>query len=116
MYLVTITELGETVEPLLDEKMLVLFGPTVPEELKEICAVHNGEPTEQTLLAIGGTIAIGDASYKISEVGDAANINFTGLGHLTILFGSTAELLPGSVRVTSDSTPALSVGTTIVFS
>lgn len=46
MYKVKVTEIGSFVEELLNEKMVVLFGPTAPAELRDICVVHDGTPTE----------------------------------------------------------------------
>ena len=61
------------VEELLNEKMVVLFGPTAPAELRDICVVHDGTPTEDNVLADeGGTISIGDQVYTIKEFGEAA--------------------------------------------
>lgn len=44
MYKVKVTEIGSFVEELLNEKMVVLFGPTAPAELRDICVVHDGTP------------------------------------------------------------------------
>lgn len=115
MYSITVTEIGESVPALLEEKMLVLFGPTVPAELKEICAVHDGVPTEDAVVVEGGTVTIGDQVYSVVEFGDAANTNMGGLGHITIVFGGEGEVLPGSVRVAPEALPQLSVGDTIAF-
>lgn len=65
MYKVKVTEIGSFVEELLNEKMVVLFGPTAPAELRDICVVHDGTPTEDNVLAEGGTISIGDQVYTI---------------------------------------------------
>lgn len=116
MYSITVTEVGETVPALLEEKMLVLFGPTVPTELKDICVVHDGAPTEEDILAPGGTITIAGKEYRIVVFGDAANVNMGGLGHLTIVFGGEGEVLPGSVRVTPEELPQVSAGDVISFS
>ena len=86
MYKVKVTEIGSFVEELLNEKMVVLFGPTAPAELRDICVVHDGTPTEDNVLAEGGTISIGDQVYTIKEFGEAANENMGGLGHLTLAF------------------------------
>ena len=75
MYKVKVTEIGSFVEELLNEKMVVLFGPTAPAELRDICVVHDGTPTEDNVLAEGGTISIGDQVYTIKEFGEAANEN-----------------------------------------
>ena len=116
MYSITITEIGESVPELLDENMLVLFGPTVPGELKDICVVHDGAPTEDEILKSNGSIVIGDQKYAIVAFGDAANVNMGGLGHLTIVFGGEGEVLPGSVRVTPAVVPQIAVGDTVTFS
>lgn len=115
MYSVTITEVGESVPALLEENMLVLFGPTVPGELKDICAVHDGAPVNEAILTDGGTITIGAQQYSIVEFGDAANVNMGGLGHLTIVFGGEGDVLPGSVRVKPESIPQISAGDVITF-
>lgn len=78
MYKVKVTEIGSFVEELLNEKMVVLFGPTAPAELRDICVVHDGTPTEDNVLAEGGTISIGDQVYTIKEFGEAANENMGG--------------------------------------
>lgn len=36
MYKVKVTEIGSFVEELLNEKMVVLFGPTAPAELRHL--------------------------------------------------------------------------------
>lgn len=114
MYTITVTEIGETAAALLEEKMLVLFGPSVPKELREICVVHDGNPTDDQLLSVGGTIAFDNQEYEIVDLGDAANANFGGLGHLAVLFGEKGELLPGVVRVMPETTPELGVGSMVV--
>lgn len=115
MYKVTVTEIGSFVEELLNEKMVVLFGPTAPAELRDICVVHDGVPTENNVLVEGGTISIGDQAYTIQEFGEAANENMGGLGHLTIAFDGERELLPGTVLVAPSTLPKLEAGIEISF-
>lgn len=93
MYKVKVTEIGSFVEELLNEKMVVLFGPTAPAELRDI----------------------GDQVYTIKEFGEAANENMGGLGHLTIAFDGERELLPGTVLVTPSVLPKLETGIEISF-
>lgn len=116
MYSITVTEVGDAVEALLDEKMLVLFGPTVPKELREICVVHDGIPVEERVLRCGLTMTFGDQKYRITDVGDAADTNFRLLGHLSIVFGNEGEPLPGAVRVSPSTTPEVFTGEEISFS
>ena len=115
MYKVKVTEIGSFVEELLNEKMVVLFGPTAPAELRDICVVHDGTPTEDNVLAEGGTLSIGDQVYTIKEFGEAANENMGGPGHLHIAFDDERELLPGTVLVTPSVLPKLETGIEISF-
>lgn len=115
MYKVKVTEIGSFVEDLLNEKMVVLFGPTAPAELRDICVIHDGVPTEDDVLVEGGTISIGDQIYTIKEFGEAANENMGGLGHLTIAFDGGRELLPGTVLVTPSTLPRLETGIELGF-
>lgn len=115
MYNANVTEVGSVAGDLLAEDMLVLFGPTAPAELRDICVIHDGAATDDAPLAEGGTIEIGDQPYTVVKLGDAANANLAGLGHLTIVFSEKGELLPGSVLVTPSIKPEVSVGTKISF-
>ena len=116
MYNANITEIGSFVNDLLAENMLVLFGPTAPAELRDICAVHDGAVAAEPPIVAGGSLDIDDQHYTIVKFGDAANTNLAGLGHLTVVFNESGELLPGSVLVTPSVTPKISVGTKISFS
>ncbi len=115
MYTVTVTEIGSFAEELRKESMVVLFGPTAPAELRDICVIHDGAPVEGDVLVENGTIVIGEQTYTIERFGDAANENMGGLGHVTIVFDGTRELLPGSVLVSPGVLPVVEVGTEIRF-
>lgn len=115
MYSITVTDIGVDVPALLEERMLVLFGPTVPAELRDLCVVHDGLPTQYETLYVGGNVSFASQEYRIVEIGEVANTNFGGLGHLTVIFKDSGELLPGCVRVTPDTVPSLSIGDTVTF-
>lgn len=115
MYAIQVTEIGEGVSELLGENMMVFFGPTAPKELRDFCVIHDGTPTEENTLEVGGQIVIGEQAYSIVEFGDAANTNMGQLGHLTVVFGGTGEILPGSVRVEPQEIPQLTVGMPVKF-
>lgn len=115
MYTVKVIETGSYVEELLNEKMMVLFGPTAPTELRDVCVVHDGVPVDGDLLVRGGFITIGGKKYVIEKLGEVANENMGGLGHLTIVFDGARELLPGSVLVSPEMLPMVEVGTVISF-
>ncbi|WP_314944052.1 PTS glucitol/sorbitol transporter subunit IIA [Olsenella uli] len=114
MYSVKVTEIGTAVRALMRERIIILFGPAAPIELRDICVIHDGAPVAGDVIKRGGTIAFGNHAYKIVEVGDAANENFISLGHLTINFSKDAGILPGSIRVGIEEAPEISVGDTIV--
>jgi PTS system glucitol/sorbitol-specific IIA component len=115
MYSVKATEIGPSVRDLMKEKMIVLFGPTAPAELRDICVVHDGKPTTDEVVRNGGTISINGRAFRIVEAGDVANENFVTLGHLTINFSNTSGVLPGSIRVDAEEMPEINVGDTITF-
>lgn len=115
MYTAKVTEIGPLVESFLDENMLVLFGPTAPAELRDICAVHDAAPTEESPLVKGGRLRIDDQEYEIVDFGEAANTNLAGLGHIAIVFDGAGELLPGSVIVSPSNRPVVTVGSQISF-
>lgn len=115
MYTASVKEIGSFVQELLAEDMLVLFGPTAPAELRDICVVHDGAVTDESPIVEGGSLEIGDQHYSVVKYGEAANTNLAGLGHLTIVFNEKGELLPGSVLVTPSILPRLAVGTKICF-
>lgn len=115
MYEIAVTGIGEVVDELLAENMIVLFGPTVPNELRDICVVHDGKPTDLEIAREGGSVLIGNQEYAVVACGDAANTNMGGLGHMTIVFGGAGELLPGSIRVEPSTHPTIAVGDTICF-
>lgn len=110
MYSMKFIEIGDMVPELLNANMLVLFGPTAPNELKDMCAVHDGAPTKEKVLRVGGTISFGKDEYKIIAMGEAANENFGGLGHVTVIFGKRGEVLPGNVVVAPDTPPSIFTG------
>ncbi|MCI1646443.1 MAG: PTS glucitol/sorbitol transporter subunit IIA [Olsenella sp.] len=95
--------------------MIVLFGPTAPTELRDICVVHDGKPTTDEVVHNGGTISFNNQTYTIVEVGDVANENFVTLGHLTVNFSKEPGVLPGSIRVDTEEVPDINVGDTIAI-
>lgn len=115
MYSVKATEIGSSVCALMEEKMIVLFGPTAPTELRDICVVHDGKPTTDEVVHNGGTISFNNQTYTIVEVGDVANENFVTLGHLTVNFSKEPGVLPGSIRVDTEEVPDINVGDTIAI-
>ncbi|MCH4054338.1 MAG: PTS glucitol/sorbitol transporter subunit IIA [Atopobiaceae bacterium] len=118
MYKTKVTEIGELVPQFEEQKILVMFGPTAPDELKEICVIHEVEQDDSDApLHEGGTITFGDQSFKIANVGSMANANLKELGHLSIYFREKPdpEVLPGAICATPLGFPHVSVGDHIVI-
>lgn len=93
--------------------MVILFGENAPAALKDYC--YTVLPA-QTKLPVkkGHILCINSDEFKILKVGEVAEKNLNGLGHLTINFtGSDAECLPGSIVVEKKDHPPIKIGTAI---
>lgn len=111
-----ILNIGEMVPAFEEEMLLVLFGPTATNELKQICVIHEFAEIPDNLLKNGGKMKIGDIEYKITHVGDAANKNFEELGHISIYFRTGEnEVLPGAIIVEPEVFPTFQEGEVINF-
>ncbi|GMA09325.1 PTS sorbitol transporter subunit IIA [Tetragenococcus halophilus subsp. flandriensis] len=114
MYQTKITEIGNLVEEFREEVLLVLFGPKVPPELKDISVIHESNKEPKDIFTQNGKIKIGNQVYTITKVGTEANKNFESLGHISIYFREGEnEVLPGAINVTPQVFPELQVGNTI---
>lgn len=103
-----------------DYPMLILFNETAPDELKDVCIVHQFDDPIQdtdTMLVENGRIIFGQKELHIVEVGNVANQNFAHLGHITLQFPTEeqAEVLPGAVLVKESEIPRTSAGEQIVI-
>lgn len=104
--------MGEAVSSLGDE-MIILFGDTAPDTLKDFCYLIEPKETNGNI-APGQTLFIDDESFEIKNVGDVAQKNLVALGHLTISFtGDEESMLPGAIVVEKKPCPQIKVGTTI---
>jgi PTS system glucitol/sorbitol-specific IIA component len=117
MYRSKVIEVGELVSQFADQQLVVLFGASAPDELKEISVIHELEESDSAEpLQPGGTISFGAESFRIDEVGPMANANLREMGHLSIYFRSTpGDLLPGAIRVSPVGFPDIEAGDSIVI-
>ena len=98
-----VTAMGAGVEEFKDAGLFIIFGENAPEELKDYCYSVSVNP-------------IGDASYKITAVGEEAPVTLAGLGHCTINFSGATEVeLPGTIYVENKEMPVVEVGTKIMI-
>lgn len=110
-----IIKIGEDVELFLDEKMLIIFNDTVPEELVSISVIHDHK-TMASDVSVENKFVIGDETYKVLAVGDKANETLHELGHCTIRFGEpSTEDLPGTIVVEDKNVTSIEVGNSIGF-
>ncbi|MFD0898510.1 PTS glucitol/sorbitol transporter subunit IIA [Loigolactobacillus binensis] len=115
-----VISIGEEVQELLDGKVLIMFNPNAPQELKDVAVLHEKQSTATNVLNVGGTVTFGDQAFNIDFVGSEANKNFDELGHLSIYFNNTDEdmdKLPGSIFVSSvsQSAPTIDLDQVISF-
>ncbi len=94
-------------------EITVLFGENAPDSLKDYCYII---PVVQTTAPIvpGQLFIIDGEKFKILYVGELAEKNLNGLGHLTINFtGSKDAILPGSIVVEKKASPTIKIGSII---
>ncbi len=110
-----VKEVGVLVPTFKEDKILILFGPQAPKELREMAVIHEFENLEEEPLKQGGTIQFGEESFTITALGDLANKNFKELGHVSIYFQEPMEeVLPGAVFASPYSFPnSINEGTVI---
>ena len=91
-----VKEIGILVPQFKEDKLIVLFGPAAPQELRDMSVIHEFEHLEEEPLKLGGTIQVGDQTYTITALGNKANDNFKELGHISIYFQEPFDdVLPG---------------------
>ena len=96
-YETKINNIGSSVEAILEEKMLILFGEDAPADLADFCLSITVNEVENEIKA-GDTLQIGDSKYKVTAVGGAVEKNLSSLGHITLNFdGSKIPELPGTL-------------------
>ena len=110
----TVKEIGGLVPSFQDDRILILFGPSAPAELREISVIHEFVVLDEEPLKIGGTLSFDEESFSITAVGSLANQNFKELGHISIYFQEPeGEVLPGSIFASPLRFPTINEGTVI---
>lgn len=118
-YYAVIHEVGPMVAELFPHGILIFFGETAPQELREVALVHNKTQLLSDLEA-GDFLKVsppgGDQQicwYRLTAVGTMANTNLAELGHLVIHFdGASIANLPGTISVEPSLVVLPSLGTT----
>ncbi|WP_042146734.1 PTS glucitol/sorbitol transporter subunit IIA [Paucisalibacillus sp. EB02] len=117
MYKTKITEVGTLAPSFEEEKIIILFGPEAPQEIREIALIHDvSEDSLEEPVKVGGVLQIDDQEFTITAVGSAANQNLKELGHISIYFTEPAEeVLPGAVFASPSEFPKFKDGSIIIF-
>ena len=109
-----VIDIGEDVELMQEESILILFNNTVPDELKTIAVIHDGEFNQE--IKSGDEMIINGESFQILHVGDKANETLEQLGHATFNFeGETEYNMPGTVYLEKKTIPKIELGSIISF-
>lgn len=112
-YSATVTAIGPLTGEFVEAGILVLFGASAPEELRDFALIHDGEELAAPLGA-GDAVWVDANCYRVLAVGDVANENLKNLGHLVLKFnGQTEPELPGDVCVELQPLPPVTVGTVL---
>jgi len=117
-----IQSMGSLVPEFLPYGILIFFGETAPEELRDTALVHNGTQLASELAA-GDYLKFSPSSaneqpqsYRVTAVGESANANLAELGHVVIHFdGASTAKLPGAISVEPALEALPTVGTTFEF-
>ncbi|MDQ6662298.1 MAG: PTS glucitol/sorbitol transporter subunit IIA [Chloroflexota bacterium] len=121
-YQAVIQEIGSMTDDFLTYGILIFFGDTAPEELREVALVHNGTQLVTDLEA-GNFLKFSPPSetqqsywYRLTAIGEKANANLAELGHVVIHFdGATTASLPGAISAEPSLTALPTRGTTFAF-
>ncbi|MDR4949525.1 PTS glucitol/sorbitol transporter subunit IIA [Neobacillus cucumis] len=112
-----VQEIGVLVPTFKEDKIVILFGPQAPRELREMAVIHEFENLADEPLREGGTIQFGAESFTITALGSLANKNFKELGHISIYFQEPNEdVLPGAVFAAPSQFPTIEEGMVITIS
>lgn len=114
-YETKVTSIGDLVEELLQQKILILFDKNAPVELQEMSVVHTGGTLEKEI-ASGDLVILGNSTYTITAVGEVANQNLRNIGHVCLKFNAlTSPELPGDVHLQGNRVPLVAEGDIIAI-
>ena len=111
-----VTEIGVRA---LDEKepMIILFGESATEGLKEYSVIQTFQETHTLELKKGDLLKIDKQEYTIDYVGPFANDNLNSIAHVTLVFADAPndDAIVNGLYLTPNAFPTIKVGTTIEY-
>lgn len=112
-YKARVTEIGPLVTEFTEAGVLVFFGASAPEELKEFAIIHDGTELRGEV-GPGDELWLDERCFRVLAVGEVANQNLAALGHFIVKFnGQTAPEMPGDICAEAAPLPPVVVGTHI---
>ena len=104
----------------IDEKqpLLILFGETALERLREVSLIHDFEndPIGGYDIKQGSKVTIGSSEYEVEFVGQLAESNLTSIGHTVLAFKEVPETpQENAIYLKPHVMPEIEIGTEIVF-
>lgn len=110
-YRAKVISIGEYAKDFIECGIVVLFGKSAPDELKEHAIIHENNGLSEDVRK-GDTVWIDDKPFPILAVGKVANTNLGNLGHLVLKFNGLNEPeMDGDVNVPEVPIPEIAVGT-----
>ena len=114
----TVTEIGKhAIDD--SEKMIILFGETATDTLKQHAVIQSFPEKDQVTLAEGDHLKIGDTNYTITKVGSFANSNLQSIAHSTLIFADAPtdedDVIRNGVYLTPHQLQKITIGTTIDY-
>ncbi|MBD9205713.1 MAG: PTS glucose transporter subunit IIA [Lactobacillus ruminis] len=104
----------------IDEKqpLLILFGETASERLREVSLIHGFEndPIGGYDIKKGSKVRIGSSEYEVEFVGQLVESNLTSIGHTVLAFKEVPETpQENAIYLKPHAIPKIEIGTEIVF-
>ncbi|WP_426428673.1 PTS glucitol/sorbitol transporter subunit IIA [Staphylococcus equorum] len=115
MYKTKIKEYGDMAPVFKEDNLFVLFGPSAPNELKDISFIHEVQVMDENFnLNDMNTLKINDITFNIDKVGSEAHNNLMELGHISVYLNNE-DILPGAIAISGNELPDLDVGDILIF-
>ena len=115
IYQTKIISIGKMANSFSEAKLIILFGNSVPPELKDYCYEINVSKLSATPDS-SMILSINNIEYNITAVGNDVYKNLSELGHVTLNFnGATIADLPGTIYLENKSIPNINVNDIITI-
>lgn len=112
----TVRDAGSMAGAFISDGLFVTFGDNAPEALKDYCFIIDmGQTTAD--LAVGQVFTVDGKRFPITAVGEAAQKNLNGLGHITVnVDGGQQASLAGAIHILcEDGAPEVQVGSVLTI-